>query len=354
VSAVARTTTAFGLGLLVAVAVAAPADAHTVTGVPSTNYRSEIVAVSPPVPGVRLRLLDFGRRVELVNRTGVDVVVLGYQGEPYLRVGPGGVFENRRSPAVDLNRAQVGAPTTTSLPPRVDASAPPVWHRIAAGRTVRWRDRRTRWEGADPPAVRAAPGQGHVVAQWTLELRQGAVPVAAVGRITWTPGPSPLPWLLLGLVLAAALASVAWSRRWASLLSGAVAVLVANDAVHSFGTAAASHDTVPATLVKVLLGGFLPTLAWVAGAWAIGRLQRDQEVSRVLGLLAAGAAGIIIALYGLSDAFSLGRSQVPYVFPSVAARIAVASTLGLGAGVVAAVVVVFRRNPGLLLRPVDE
>jgi hypothetical protein len=180
--------------------------------------------------------------------------------------------------------------------------------------------------GCGPPAVRAAPGQGHVVAQWTLELRQGAVPAAAVGRITWTPGPSPLPWLLLGLVLAAV----------------------------RFATAAASRDTVAATLVKVLLGAVLSTLARVAGAWAIGRLQRGQEVSRVLGLLAAGAAGIIIALYGLSDAFSLGRSQVPYVFPSVAARIAVASTLGLGAGVVAAVVVVFRRNPGLLLRPVDE
>ena len=73
------------------VIAAPPADAHTITGVAPTNYRSEIVAVTPKWQGVSVRLLDLGNRVELVNSSRTDVVVLGYQGEPYLRVGPYGV-----------------------------------------------------------------------------------------------------------------------------------------------------------------------------------------------------------------------------------------------------------------------
>src|SRR5438067_5168186 len=112
---------------------AAPAEAHTVTGVQATNYKSEVVAVSPPLAGIRVRLRDLGNRVELRNTRQDDVVVLGYQGEPYLRVGPSGVYENKRSPAVYLNRATTVSTTNTTLPRQADASAPPEWHRVSGG-----------------------------------------------------------------------------------------------------------------------------------------------------------------------------------------------------------------------------
>jgi len=49
------------------------------------------------VAGLRIEAIDAGARLRLRNATGQEVVVLGYAGEPYLRVGPAGVFENRRS-----------------------------------------------------------------------------------------------------------------------------------------------------------------------------------------------------------------------------------------------------------------
>src|SRR4051812_46472370 len=95
------------------VAPAAPAAAHTVTGVGPTDYRSEVVGIAPPVDGVTVRVLDLGRRVEVVNRSGRDLVVLGYDGDDYLWLRPGrGVYENTRSPSVALNRA--GATTSTT------------------------------------------------------------------------------------------------------------------------------------------------------------------------------------------------------------------------------------------------
>src|SRR5205823_199713 len=79
-----------GAAMALVLVTAPPASAHTITGVAPTDYRSEILGVNPKWAGVSVHLLDLGNRVELVNTGPVDVVVLGYQGEPYLRVGAAG------------------------------------------------------------------------------------------------------------------------------------------------------------------------------------------------------------------------------------------------------------------------
>jgi hypothetical protein len=48
--------------------------------------------------------VDLGEKIELRNDGRRSVVVVGYEREPYLRITPAGVWENRRSPAVFLNR----------------------------------------------------------------------------------------------------------------------------------------------------------------------------------------------------------------------------------------------------------
>jgi hypothetical protein len=348
-----------GAGALVAVALvlatAGPAAAHTVSGTAPTNYQSQIVSVAPKVSGVSLRLLDLGRKVELTNTGSDDIVVLGYNGEPYLRVGPTGVFENRRSPAVYLNQTANQTTTKTTappkLPPQADAAAPPEWQKTSDNHYVRWHDRRTRWEGADPPAVRAAPDQQHLVGQWTIPMRSGTAdrPVVATGRINWVPGPSAVPWLLAALGLFALTVSLAWRQRWGPPLAGALAVLIAVDAVYSFASGAATGDAVVVTVLKVVGLGFISTLAWIGGIWAIGRLQRQHE----LGLLLAGMSGFVIGLYSLGDTIILGRSQVAYIFPAAAARAAVSVSMGVGVGLVVAVVLVFKHHPGLI-KPASE
>jgi hypothetical protein len=322
------------------VASAGPASAHTLTGVPPTNYRSEVLAVDPPAPGVHVELLDLGRRIRLTNSGPDEVVVLGYQREPYLRVGPQGVFENRHSPAVYQNRVTAGAPTGTTLPPQADAAAPPEWHRTSTGHTATWRDQRTRWEGADPPEVARAPRLTQIVVPtWTIELRKGDTPVLIEGRITWVPGPSPWPWVALALGLAAGCSALVRWRHWGPALSGCVATLVALDIVRSVGVAMAGGGSVAAMAVSVLIGGLVSVIAWVVGVRSIGALQHGRES----GSLAAGGAGFFIAVYTLSDLPVLSRSQVPQAFSSSFARAAVAGSLGLGVGLVVAAGLIERR-----------
>ena len=327
---------------------APPASAHTITGVAPTDYRSEILGVNPNWAGVSVHLLDLGNRVELVNTGPVDVVVLGYQGEPYLRVGAAGVFENRRSPSVALNKATAtgtATPTTTVAPAGAGALSPPSWRRTGGGHSVRWRDRRTRWEGPGPAAVKAAPDQTHVVVpQWLIGLRRGNEDASVSGRITYVPGPSPVPWLAVAAALLAATVAGALVRRWGAALSAALAVIVAVDVVHSFGIAAASHDPVLTQIGRVVLGGIVATLGWIIGAAAIGPLQDEREG----GMVGAAVAGFLLAAFsGVGDFTTLTRSQVPYAFSASAARAAVAVTMGAGFGLALAAVLVFRRHPEL-------
>jgi hypothetical protein len=292
---------------------------------------------------VSVHLLDLGNRVELVNRGAVDVIVLGYQGEPYLRVGPTGIFENRRSPSVALNRATATSTPTTTPPSNPGAVGPPSWHRTGGGRAVRWRDRRTRWEGPAPAAVKASPDRRQVVVpQWLIALRRGTADATVAGRITYVPGPSPVPWLAVAAVLLVVTAAGGLLRRWGPALSGALALIVAVDVVHSFGIAAATHDPVLTQLSRVVLGGIVATLGWVTGAVAIGPLQDEREG----GVVGAAVAGFLLAAFsGLGDVTTLTRSQVPYAFSAAAARAAVAITMGVGLGLAVAAVVVFRRHP---------
>ena len=95
---------------------AAPAAAHDGGGSGATSYRSEVVDV--PVEGVGWDVLAGDALLWARNDSDRELVVLGYQGEPYLRIVPGkGVFENQRSPATYLNVDRFGA---GAVPPEAD------------------------------------------------------------------------------------------------------------------------------------------------------------------------------------------------------------------------------------------
>ena len=79
---------------------------------------TRLESVRPQIPGVDVKVIEAGSRLQLTNDTDTEVVVQGYQGEPYLRVGPKGVFENRKSPATFLNRSR-----QTSGGPPVDVGS---------------------------------------------------------------------------------------------------------------------------------------------------------------------------------------------------------------------------------------
>ncbi len=328
---------------LLALLVAPPADAHALGGVEPSNYQTRVLAVRPRVPGLSVSVIDAGTRLRLVNTGDRDVVVLGYQSEPWLRVGRGGVFENTSSPAAWLaGRRRVDAP------PPAAADAPPSWRRIGEAGTVAWRDQRARWTAAQaPPQVRQAPEESHVVVpRWTVPLRYGDRPVTVVGEVRWVPGPPPLPWLAAAALLAVAVLAASRSGAWSRALAVAIGAVAATDVVHTAGMLAG----VQTPLGGRLLAAGLAVAGWLAAALAIRQLVRGRIESGLFQLLLA--AGLLTVVGGFGDLGFLLRSQMASALPGWAVRAAVATKLGLGMGV--AVAAGLRLRQALLNRPSAE
>jgi hypothetical protein len=323
-----------GLALALVTLAAGPAAAHAVgTGTEASNYQTTVHGIDQGVPGISVRALA-GGLLELTNRTDQEVVVLGYRLEPYLRVGPAGVFENQRSPSTYTNRFRT-APA--SIPPEFNPQAAPEWKRIGNGPSVGWHDHRAHWTGPAPPAVKASPEAVHVVVpDWEVPLRQGDRTMVIRGDITWVPGPAPWPWLLLAVGLFGAALAGAGGFRRPRVLAGIALVAVAADVVHTTGALLAST----APLGAQLYGTATAAAGWVVSGLAAYRLWRGRADTGLIYLL---LGGVLLTMAGaLPDLAALARSQLPSAFGPVVTRAAITFTLGLGAAMVVAGLAGFR------------
>jgi len=316
---------------------AAPASAHSVAGVSATNFRTTLKSVAPAVPGLEVAVVEAGSRLEVENRTGQEVVVLGYKGEPYLRIGPDGVFENKLSPATYINRSrQGGTPPEAAEKAKIGDTD---WEKVSSEPLARWHDHRIHWMGnLNPPEVRNNPGERHVIKmsqddpQWAVPMRLGAQEIVAKGDLVWEPGPSPLPWFALILASLALVVVIGRRAAWGPGLAAVTAVLLAVDVFHILGLGLANAGTLGFRLTKSITQSPYEPLAWIIGILAIVWLRRGRPD----GLTLAAIAGLQIALLGgVSDISALSRSVVPFGFAAALARVAVALSAGLGFGLAA-------------------
>jgi hypothetical protein len=180
----------------------------------SYEYRSNITAVTPSVPGLSFQVLEFADRILLRNHTGKTVTIYGYEGEPYARVLANGTVEqNMRSPATYLNTnfyAQV------TVPPSASAGDPPQWRVIDRTGQFEWHDHRIHWMSPVPPAKVENKSQRTLIFNWQVPIAVGTTKGAIAGQLYWTPESSkaPLGVIILGVAIAVAgLAFVLFVRR---------------------------------------------------------------------------------------------------------------------------------------------
>ena len=173
------------------------------------DYLSEVTAVSPRLPGLRISVVNRDDRLLLENRTGRTVVIEGYVGDRYARLGADGSVEvNTNSSAYYLNQDRFGR---TNAPRDLDDKAQPRWKRVAGNGRFEWHDHRMHWMGKGrPPQVRDEAVRTKVF-DWKVPLRVEGARGAIAGRLLWTPRPDggmPLGAVVLGVVLVAGLAAV--------------------------------------------------------------------------------------------------------------------------------------------------
>ncbi len=321
------------LGCALVLVVASPASAHGTAQVPATDYEVEVRSITPAVEGLRVRAVDDGNRVELENDSGTEVTVLGYDDEPYLRVGPDGVFRNRRSPAVYWNRQQNQQAITSAPPAGYDAKQPPSWEHLSDGHVARWHDHRVHYQGGAPD------GGAQTVLRWELPVLRGDQRVTIAGDVRYLPPPSPAPYLAYAVVLAIVLCLGARTKRWPTVLLVTLALLLFGAGTQLVGEWGATTLSLPSRIgehVYVFAGLALGVGAFV---WLVVRRHRPYDATPIA--LLAGVALVLAS--GLTGLPLLAHSVLPSTLPAALVRFLVATTIGAGVATVVVTAMKLRR-----------
>ncbi len=335
-------------GLCLTVLSSDPAAAHTRTE-ETTNVDSRLIS-APDVGGVSWTVHTGGLALEVENRSPSALVVHGYDGEPYLRIGPEGVERNRRSPATYLNGERFA---DVAMPPDADPTAPPEWVQLGSEPRYVWHDHRTHWMSTQPPpfvdagpvsravmemrlvgVIGTAGDDGGVFHEWAIPVTIDGVRHEVHGEMAWQDPPSPLPWLALAVVLVAPAllglrrSGIAGMVRPAALVVGAVATV---NTIHLVDDLVAW----PSEPLDELFGLLHTTSFLAAGIGAAVWAWRVPS-GRVLAL--GIGSGAVLYHQGLVHLPMLFASQFPTVWPDPLVRLTVA--LGVVQALVVTVIVI--------------
>ena len=324
-----------------------PALAHPPGIQAATDYRVTVRGLEPMVDGVSVRFVADGSRLELRSVSAATVEVVGYEGEPMLRVSPQGAWRNTRAPSLYVDQPGGAARAGAS------AGAQPQWQPASERAVVRWQDHRSLWHGNPPPTVAADPGRVHRVMDWKVPIRIGTGEAKIIGFVEWVPRPSPSLWWSAVLVLAGALAAAgaaARSRPAAGrLVLAAVGPVVGVAAIwyqvlvvvdNAEPGAGALASALAARAAPLLLG-----LALVAGGVLV-------SVGRDLGSFLLAVGGPLTAFVaGLENVALLSHPVAPVAADPLFARLAEAVVLGGGAGLLAFVLTRSRRPVAAVQQP---
>jgi hypothetical protein len=173
------------------------------------DFRSELRGLTPSIPGVQVQVLNYDDRLLLINRSGADVVVQGYDGEPYVRLlADGTVQENRLSPSLYLNEDRFAQ---VKVPPRADPKAAPRWQTDNKAGRFEWHDHRIHYMAKGvPPKVEDNDDKTKIF-DWRVPISVGGKRAAVTGALYWQPDSSTAPvgaFVALGVLCALVIALV--------------------------------------------------------------------------------------------------------------------------------------------------
>jgi hypothetical protein len=262
-----------------------------------TNYSSTVRGIDPASDAVRAKVVGGDSFLQITVDRGHTVTVLGYDGEPYLRIDTDGtVAENTRSPAVVLNEARYGRVATDDTS---DATAAPVWRTVGHGGTYAWHDHRIHWMSsvADPPQL-AGASAGKVF-DWTVPVLVDGAAATVRGDLVLLEAPSIVPTVVIGVVALAAFGIV--MRRWRR----ATGVVLAGAALAATVAGWLDQHAVPSAVGRQFSLWSMPAVAFVCAVVAVAR--PGARFAMVLRL----AAAAILPLWFLRELGALNHAVLP-------------------------------------------
>jgi len=295
----------------------APAHLGSGDSVQPRDTESVIETVVPALPaGASIEIVGFDTFMRL-SAIGHEVLVPGYEDEPYLRIDPNGdVFVNDGSATAVLNGDRYGNVDLRNF----ERTAEPEWRRVATNGIAMWHDHRSHWMSPKRPA--AIDDKGTV--------QQFIIPFTINGQITLVEGTlflrekASIGWWLLGLfgVVGAALLSIAARRKFLWVIPTVSIAAIVIGALELIGLPSGARIT------PVLLIFGLATLAVsLAAVWYHSRGTTSGAFIAV-SLNAGAGTALLVTVWMCAD--QVRAAYVPGLDWPWMARVLVPTMLGVG------------------------
>lgn len=147
------------------------------------NYESTVRSIAPQPDGFSAQIVGGDDTIEMVNRSGEQLIAFGYEDEPYVRIDADGtVYVNMRSPAHFLNQDRYAK---VEVPDSADPKAEPQWKRVDRSAKYDWHDHRVHWMGATTPSAVVDERQRTKILDWTVPYEIGDQAGAVKGDLYW-------------------------------------------------------------------------------------------------------------------------------------------------------------------------
>lgn len=320
----------------VLVALAAPASADPAR---PTNYHSEVTGLEPSTDAVDVDVVGGDAFLRITVEPGHEVTILGYSGEPYVRIlSDGTVEQNERSPAVQFNNDRYGrSGSQDGLGDEEIRAMEPDWRKVGDDGTFVWHDHNSHWMSTTLPPQLGGEQSGVVFDDWVVPIEVDGVSTEVHGTLVRDAPPSIVPWLALAAVFAVIVVLVA--LRTDALVVVGVALTLS--ALAAFAVSAAGQFDLPAQAGRQYHLVAVPVIAAIAAA--VGVLLR--KVPSGLALVAGAAVSLPIWIFGMFGVLSHAHA------PTEVAEGVQRTVIAFAIGAVAAAAVVAGLRRGASLRP---
>lgn len=277
---------------------------------------SVIESVTPALPdGVDVDIVGSDTFVR-VRSVGHDVMITGYQNEPYMHIKTtGDVFVNDGSQTTLINGNRYGNVDTSNFV----ESPTPVWRKIGTNGTAMWHDHRVHWMSPKRPAPIDTIG---TVVEWKVPFSVDGVATTMTGTLFLRDKASVLWWLAgFAALLCAVVLSVRRRREFfvATFLMSVVGVVVG--AIQYVGLPDGARIT-PLILM-------FSTGASVVAATSMF-MQRRGQASQHIALSLNAGAGATLVVCGWLCADQVRAAYVPGIDQEWLVRMLIPALLGIG------------------------
>jgi len=150
------------------------------------HLRAAVDRISPDTPAITVTIANAPPAPPALTVTNTSTTILEIEGfdlEPFLRIGPGGVQGNKHSRAFYNSQDPTGS---AGVPPEAKAGAIPAWVNLAKTPTWRWFERRAQWRNPVPGSVRETKTVA-TLGPWTVPARYGAQRISIEGHMFYKP-----------------------------------------------------------------------------------------------------------------------------------------------------------------------